>query len=505
MRLVRVHAAGIEGVDGYLVTVEVARSTPKSGEGRTTMVGLPDAAVRESIERVTTAIFASGLHHRPGDYLTVNLAPADRRKEGPAFDLACAIGFLATIGENGLGEPPEKTLFLAELALDGTLRPVRGVVAAAAAARTAGFDTAVVAPANAHEAAAVGGLRVVAPPTLRACCDWLRGGEAPASPPPPVVEYLEDPCLSDVRGQAQAKRALVVAASGNHNLLMLGPPGSGKTMLARRLSGILPALTPDEALEVTRVHSIAGLLPLGCGLVSRRPFRSPHHGVSGPGLVGGGSPPRPGEVSLAHHGILFLDELPEYPRTALEALRQPLEDGFLTVVRASGRVRFPARCCLVAAMNPCPCGFLGHPTRRCTCGSDEVHRYRAKISGPLLDRIDLHLEVPAQRPEALQGADGGESSAVLRERVVAARGRMLARQGRPNGLLEPRGLRQHVQATPEALRLLGQAVDELGLSARAHDRILKVSRTIADLDSRAEVGLDDVSEAIGYRVLDRPA
>jgi magnesium chelatase family protein len=504
MRLVRVHAAGIEGVDGYLVTVEVARSTPKADKGRVTVVGLPDAAVRESVERVTTAIFASGLHHRPGDLLTVNLAPADRRKEGPAFDLACAIGFLATIGDNGLPEPSGRTLFLAELALDGALRPVRGVVAAAAAARAAGFDTAVVAPANAHEAAAVGGLRVIAPPTLRACCDWLRGGEVPTPPPvPPQITY-DEPCLSDVRGQAHAKRALLIAAAGGHNLLMAGCPGSGKSMLARRLPGILPPLTPDEALEVTRVHSIAGLLPPGCGLVARRPFRSPHHGISGPGLVGGGNPPRPGEVSLAHHGVLFLDELPEYPRAALECLRQPLEDGHLTVARAGARLRFPARCCLVAAMNPCPCGFLGHPTRRCTCGSDEIHRYRAKISGPLLDRIDIHLEVPAQRPEALHTGDGGASSVEIREQACAARARMQARQGRSNALLDPRGVRAHIQAEPDALRLLGQAMDELGLSARAHDRVLKVARTIADLDGRATVVLDDVSEAVGYRVLDRP-
>jgi magnesium chelatase family protein len=296
----------------------------------------------------------------------------------------------------------------------------------------------------------------------------------------------------------------VVAAAGGHNLLMLGPPGSGKTMLARRLPGLLPPMTLDEALDATRVHSVAGTLSTG-GLLTERPFRSPHHNVSAVGLIGGGPVPRPGEVSLANQGILFLDELPEFPRTVLENLRQPLEDGHLTISRSGGRLRFPARCMLVAAMNPCPCGYLGHPTRRCTDSNDAIHRYRARISGPLLDRIDLHLEVPAQRPETLATIDGGETTAQARARIIAARDRMLTRQGCANAVLDARGLRKHLQATADGLALLAQAVEELGLSARAYDRIGKVARTIADLDGRPEVGLDDLSEAIGYRVLDRAA
>ena len=503
--LVRAHAAGIEGVDGYVVEVEVHRAEPKNGVGRTTVVGLPDSAVRESIDRVVPALFAAGVSPRPTDHLVVNLAPADRRKEGPAFDLAIALGLAASLGDSPL--LPEDTLFIAELALDGTLRPVRGVLAATIAARNAGLARVVCAPANATEAAVVEGIAVHTPTTLGELLTWLRPGLATApraTAAPAATSLAQGPCLSDVRGQEQAKRALVIAAAGGHNLLMLGPPGSGKTMLARRLPGLLPAMTQDEALDATRVHSVAGLLTSG-GLLPERPFRSPHHNVSAVGLIGGGSVPRPGEVSLAHHGVLFLDELPEFPRTVLENLRQPLEDGHLTISRSGGRLRFPARCMLVAAMNPCPCGYLGHPTRRCTDSNDAIHRYRAKISGPLLDRIDLHLEVPAQRPETLATTDSGETTAQARVRIQAARSRMLARQGCANAGLEARGLRTHLRASAEGLSLLAQAVEELGLSARAYDRIGKVARTIADLDGRDTVELDDLSEAIGYRVLDRPA
>jgi magnesium chelatase family protein len=506
MELVQALAANVEGVEGFLVQVEVSRAEPTVGTGRTTVVGLPDAAVRESIDRVTPALFASGLVTRPADHVVVNLAPADRRKEGPAFDLAIALGLAATIPDNRLGSLPRDTLFLAELALDGRLRGVRGTLACALAARAAGLTRMVVAPSDAQEAAVVAGLTVHAPTTLAGVCDLLRGGFAGATPvaaAPATAAATTTPDLDEVRGQEHAKRALAIAAAGGHNLMLIGPPGSGKTMLARRLPGLLPELTLDEALEVTRVHSVAGLLE--GGLVRARPFRAPHHNVSGVGLIGGGAIPRPGEVSLAHHGVLFLDELPEFGRNVLETLRQPLEDGHLTISRAGGRLRFPSRCMLVAAMNPCPCGYLGHPSRRCVDNQDAVHRYRGRISGPLLDRIDLHIEVPAQRPEALAKADGGETTATVRARVVAARARMIERQKCPNAGLSPKALAKHAKLPAEAQGLLTQAVDELGLSARAYDRILKVARTIADLAGRDALGLEDVSEAIGYRLLDRPA
>jgi magnesium chelatase family protein len=504
MALVRTVAAAVEGVDGYLVPVEVSRAPSPFGPGRTSVVGLPDAAVREAIDRVGTALRHSGLTHGGVDTVVVNLAPADRRKEGTGFDLAIALGLCASFDDAGLALPAD-TLFLAELGLDGALRPVRGCLAAAVAARQAGLARMVVAPGNAGEAAVVAGLTVHAPADLATLVGWLAKGlaSAPVAAAEPVEDAWTGPDLADVKGQDHAKRALAIAAAGGHNLLMLGPPGSGKTMLARRLPGILPPMTEAEALEVTRVQSVSGLLARP-GLARERPFRAPHHNVSQVGLVGGGPVPRPGEVSLAHLGVLFLDELPEYGRTQLESLRQPLEDGHLTISRSAGRIRLPSRCMLVAAMNPCPCGYLGHPTRRCTDSADAVHRYRSRISGPLLDRIDLHIEVPAQPPERLLGEAPGEDSATVRARVVAARDRMLARQGRPNAMLDPRGVRSHLHPAPGALDLLGQAIGELGLSARAADRIAKVARTLADLDGATAVSTDHIAEAVGYRVLDRP-
>jgi magnesium chelatase family protein len=503
--LARIPTAALRGIDALPVWTEVSLT---SGLPSFTVVGLAEGAVREGRERVVAALKHAGVE-LPHRRITVNLAPADVRKEGSAFDLSIAVGLLA-----GVGKVPHDAVsgwaFLGELGLDGALRPVRGVLSLTMECRRAGARGVVVPPENAQEAAVVRGLDVVAAPTLAALREHLCGRatlprvllRASAT----ALEARADaPDLEDVRGQETVKRALEVAAAGGHNLLLVGAPGAGKTMMARRLPGILPPLTLDEALEATRVHSVVGGLPPGEALVRRRPFRAPHHTVSDAGLIGGGSPPRPGEVSLAHRGVLFLDELPEFRRHVLEVLRQPLEEGWVTVARARGSVRFPARFLLVAAMNPCPCGH--HGDDRCTCDPGAVARYRGRISGPLLDRIDLHVPVHPVPVEALRDGGAGEGSEGVRARVVAARYRQTARFAGGgvlcNAEMGHAELRRHVRVDRRVARLLQQALDRLGLSARAYHRILKVARTIADLEGAEAVREIHAAEAIQYRGMDR--
>ena len=504
--VIRAYTGTVSGIGATQVTVEV--SITGGGLGLF-LVGLPDNAVRESEQRIRSAFENSG-YRMTARKCVVNLAPADLRKEGSGYDLPIAVAILAATNQI-VAERLEESWFVGELSLDGSVRGVRGVLPITAEAKARGYKRIYVPKENAMEAAVVDGIEVLAVESLTEVAASLNGEQEIFSvvheveSEVPVEPYADD--FADVKGQTHAKRALEIAAAGGHNVIMIGPPGSGKTMLARRMPTIMPPMTLDEALETTKIHSVAGKLGTTRGLMSQRPFRAPHHMASPMALIGGGNSPQPGEVSLAHNGVLFLDEMPEFGHSVLEVLRQPMEDKHITISRVRYSVDYPSNFTLVASMNPCPCGYYNHPDKECTCSPAAVRRYAGRISGPLMDRIDLHVEITPVSREELASAEPAESSAAVRERVMRARERQAERfRGTgiyTNTMMSSAMLRTFCPLSPDVRRLLDGAMERLQLSARAYDRIIKVARTIADLEGKADIEPLHISEAITYRSLDR--